>query len=189
MKRVIPYIIGLLLLCTPRIVLSQSFRLQQLQLNDPVLVRRLTSFIQLTKAKWLSISVRVDSINQSYTYYIVPIREYEPVKKYEGHFWGEWQHTMLLFNTPSDVAAIGRVVSTTDMISLRTCARLYLPREILVPVLGLKGCFEIQSRDTGRVFNEFKIVQGREVYFRSTDRDHTVESFVPDSLPPVPEHR
>lgn len=88
---------------------------------------------------------------------------------------------MLLFDTSLNGAAIGRVVGTADMTSLRTWARLYLPREIHIPVAGL-------SRDTGRVFNEFKVAKGQEVYFRSADREHTNESFVPDNLPLVPEH-
>lgn len=73
MNRTILRLIGLLWLCTVETALSQPVRSRQLQLNDPVPVRRLTDFTRLTKAKWLAIYVRADAVDQSYTYYIRPI--------------------------------------------------------------------------------------------------------------------
>lgn len=188
MSRITTCLTGLLLLWMVEVASSQSIRLQQLRLDDPVLTKRLTSFIQLTKARWLSVHAQADFFDKSHTYYIHPIETYEPVRAYRGRFWGQWQHTMLLFYTPTDASVAGRVVSTSDLANLRMYARLHLPRTS-IPVPGQKGYFEIHFRSTSSAFNEFKVVDGREVYFRNTiRRGYIDEPLVPDSLPPVPEH-
>jgi hypothetical protein len=189
MSRITTYLTGLLLLYTVEAALSQSICLQQLQLDDPVLTKRLTSFIQLTKARWLFVHVQADFIDHSYTFYIRPIEEYEPVREYRGYFWGEWQHAMLFFYMPTYIPAIGRVVSIADLANLRMYARLCLPR-IHTPVPGQRGYFKIHFRNTSSAFNEFKVVNGREVYFCNTSKKGYIdEPLVPDSLPPVPEHK
>jgi hypothetical protein len=150
-----------------------------------VLSLNLTDFIHRSKANFIAISVNIDSVDQGYVYLIHPITYYETIRHYKGANWGEWNHSMLLFYSRTDVRSVCSISDTTNRTYLQRYGALLLPRAT-TRVPGTKLWHTYVQADGGLTY-DFKVVKGKEVYFYDNAGYDSRQEL--DRLSPVPESK
>lgn len=142
---------------------AQQPNLQHILLRDRILTQNLKDFVHGSNARFVAISVYLDSTDQGYVYDLFTFSYYETVQRYKGALWGEWHHTLLLFYTTIDLQAVCTLTDTTDAVYLQRYGRLLLPRAVR-RIPGTK-LWSLQGQADGGSESSFKVVKGREIYF------------------------